>query len=195
MDVGTDTREWDVLGWTAKTGVLNGAEIPFLLSPLQPVDESNNVLAMSVVGSILQHVVPFAATAEVQAPPSASATAMKSNALRLKGVFRTPPLRNAYESRVLQGIWATAPYLHNGSVPTLAELLKPAAERVSTFRLGPAYDRDNVGLAAEQTMFNYTLQTTDCSDRNSGNSRCGHEYGTQLSPAEKRALLEYLKTL
>jgi hypothetical protein len=39
------------------------------------------------------------------------------------------------------------------------------------------------------------LTTTDCSDLNSGNSRCGHEFGTQLSRDEKNALLEYLKTL
>jgi hypothetical protein len=101
----------------------------------------------------------------------------------------------AYEARVLEGIWAAAPYLHNGSVPTLAELLKPAAERVSSFKIGPAYDLANVGLASDQTRFGYTLQTTDCSDRNSGNSRCGHEFGTTLSQDEKKALLEYLKTL
>ena len=95
----------------------------------------------------------------------------------------------------MQGIWAAAPYLHNGSVPTLAELLKPASERVKAFKVGPAYDTVNVGLAVEQTQFNYTLTTTDCSDRNSGNSRCGHEFGTQLSDQEKKALLEYLKTL
>jgi hypothetical protein len=100
-----------------------------------------------------------------------------------------------YESRVLQGIWAAAPYLHNGSVPTLAELLKPAAERVSSFKIGPAYDLINIGLAVDQTKFDYALQTTDCSDRDSGNSRCGHEFGTQLSPDEKKALLEYLKIL
>jgi len=96
---------------------------------------------------------------------------------------------------VLEGVWAVAPYLHNGSVPSLAELLKPAAERVKSFKIGPDYDIENVGLAAQQTKFDYTLQTTDCSDRNSGNSRCGHEYGTKLSPEEKRALLEYLKEL
>jgi hypothetical protein len=96
----------------------------------------------------------------------------------------------------MQGIWAAAPYLHNGSVPTLAELLKPASERIKSFKIGPAYDTVNVGLAVEQSEFNYTLTTTDCTDRNSGNSRCGHEYGTtQLTPAEKKALLEYLKTL
>jgi hypothetical protein len=84
---------------------------------------------------------------------------------------------------------------HNGSVPTLAELLKPADQRVTAFKVGPAYDTVNVGLAVQQTQFNYTLTTTDCSDLNSGNSRCGHEFGTQLSPDEKKALLEYLKTL
>jgi hypothetical protein len=47
----------------------------------------------------------------------------------------------------------------------------------------------------EQTQFDYTLNTTDCQDRNSGNSNCGHEFGTSLTPAEKKALLEYLKTL
>jgi hypothetical protein len=77
----------------------------------------------------------------------------------------------------------------------LAELLKPAAERVKSFKVGPAYDIVNVGLAVEQSKFNYPLQTTDCSDRNSGNSRCGHEFGTTLSVDEKNALLEYLKTL
>lgn len=90
---------------------------------------------------------------------------------------------------------AAAPYLHNGSVPTLVELLKPAAQRVGSFQVGPAYDVQNVGLAAQQSKFDYRLQTTDCSARDSGNSRCGHEYGTGLADSEKRALLEYLKSL
>jgi mono/diheme cytochrome c family protein len=105
------------------------------------------------------------------------------------------PPKGAYEARVMQGIWATAPYLHNGSVPSLVELLKPAAQRVKQFKLGPAYDPDTVGLAAEQTQFDYTVTTTDCSNLNSGSSNCGHEFGTQLSAPEKKALLEYLKTL
>jgi hypothetical protein len=105
------------------------------------------------------------------------------------------PPAGAYEARVLQGIWAAAPYLHNGSVPTLAELLKPAAQRVKQFKIGPAYDPVNVGLAVEQPQFDYTVTTTDCSDLSSGNSNCGHEFGTQLTDSEKKALLEYLKTL
>ena len=96
---------------------------------------------------------------------------------------------------MLQGIWAAAPYLHNGSVPTLADLLKPAAERTPKFKIGQAYDPVNVGLAAEQQQFDFELETTDCSDLNSGASRCGHEFGAGLSADEKKALLEYLKIL
>lgn len=106
-----------------------------------------------------------------------------------------PPSKGSYEAKVMQGIWAAAPYLHNGSVPTLAELLKPAADRVKQFKIGNAYDTVNVGLAVDQTQFNYTLATTNCSNLNSGYSNCGHEFGTRLSAADKKALLEYLKTL
>jgi mono/diheme cytochrome c family protein len=193
QDVGTDTREYDILSWSAQSGVLGGAEIPFVISPLASRDKSINILGLSVVGSILQEYVPLTAR-QAQARPRSTFSFTPETA-DLKGAFLPAPALNAYESRVLQGIWATAPYLHNGSVPTLADLLKPATERPAAFQVGPAYDLVNVGLAADQTVFNYTLKTTDCSDRNSGNSRCGHEYGTQLAPAEKRAVLEYLKML
>jgi hypothetical protein len=111
------------------------------------------------------------------------------------GELTAQPTRDVFEARVMEGIWAAAPYLHNGSVPTLYDLLQPADQRPRSFKIGPAYDKTKVGLAIEQTKFDYTLNTTDCSDRNSGNSRCGHDYGTQLPPEEKKALLEYLKTL
>lgn len=114
-----------------------------------------------------------------------------------KDKFTDPSPMIAYESRVLQGIWAAAPYLHNGSVPTLADLLEPVEKRPVKFRVGPNYDPEKVGLAAEQSRFDYVLKTTDCEGPNiaSGSSRCGHEFGTQLSPHEKAALLEYLKVL
>jgi hypothetical protein len=95
--------------------------------------------------------------------------------------------RGTYEARVLYGIWAAAPYLHDGSVPSLAELLKPAKDRSADFKVGPAYDKDTVGLAADQPKFDYTFHTTGCDKQASGNSRCGHEYGTtQLKPDEKK---------
>jgi hypothetical protein len=197
QDVGTDGREDELLGWTVQTGVLEGVEIPAVTKKLLPVDTAFNVLATSVIGSILQSPFKIAADA---ARPVRPTMALTPRTQELTAAFQprsttavTPSF--PYESRVLAGIWAAAPYLHNGSVPTLAELLKPAADRVASFQVGPAYDIVNVGLAAQQTRFNTTTDTTDCAARNSGNSRCGHEFGAQLSPSEKQALLEYLKTL
>ena len=105
------------------------------------------------------------------------------------------PTINAYEARVLQGVWAAAPYLHNGTVPTLTDLLEPPAQRTKRFKIGPAYDLANVGLAVEQPESDFTLVTTGCEARGSGNSNCGHDFGTHLPEAQKKALLEYLKTL
>ena len=76
-------------------------------------------------------------------------------------------------------------------MPTLAELLKPPAERMPQFNVGAKYDIDNIGLVVTQD--GPPLFLTDCDKLDSGNSRCGHEYGTRLSEQEKKALLEYLK--
>jgi hypothetical protein len=191
LNVGTDTTEYQVLSSTIYTGVLTGQGLP----ALQPVDKAFSTLELAVGGSILQRLNPFKKNDgfEQVADRLLDAPQVQEVATIFKDLTSAP--LNAYESRVLEGIWAAAPYLHNGSVPSLAELLKPAAERTVSFKIGPAYDINNVGLAAEQTKFNYVLTTTGCNDLNTGNSRCGHEYGTWLSPAEKRALLEYLKSL
>ena len=69
------------------------------------------------------------------------------------------------------------------------------AQRVTSFPVGPAYDQVNIGLAASQPGSSYVFQATGCDQLDSGNSNCGHEYGTNLSAANKRALLEYLKVL
>lgn len=205
LDVGTDSREINLLGSQVQTGVLAGASI--FGTPLKPVDSAISVLKIAVAGSILQHYFvlglpggkegepnqlrdtwqPRAASSNNATPGSATANGAPGSATA-GGSF-------PYESRVMEGIWAAAPYLHNGSVPTLTELLTPADQRMSEFMIGPAYDIDKVGLAVQQTKFNFTLKTTDCSDRNSGNSRCGHDYGTSFSAADKKALLEYLKSL
>lgn len=233
QNVGTDTREYGVLGWLADPGVLKGAFVPFVTQPLKQSDKAFNILATSVVGSIVQQTLRNVASPTTQsallanalnAPAPGAANGLKLRRLPpqlrdLEGAYHLAPSQDllnfrieglpipnlaapaaaaptgSYEARVMQGIWAAAPYLHNGSVPTLAELLKPPAQRVKQFKIGPAYDTVNVGLAVDQTMFNQTLATTDCSNLNSGNSNCGHDFGTTLPDADKKALLEYLKTL
>jgi len=75
---------------------------------------------------------------------------------RLSNLFNPPPAvaGAAYESRVLNGIWATAPYLHNGSVPNLWELLKPAKDRRTSFMIGSrVFDPKNVGYDTDQSPF------------------------------------------
>lgn len=198
MDVGTDSREINLLDSQVNTGVLEGERILGVVPPLKRVDSARSVLVLSVAGSILQNYFTLGLkkseagqlreTLQPTAAAAAANGAPDTAAATLSEKFR-------YESRVLQGIWAAAPYLHNGSVPTLSELLTPDAQRVSEFMVGPAYDINKVGLATQQTKFNYTLKTTDCSARDSGNSRCGHNYGTSFSAEDKRALLEYLKSL
>jgi cytochrome c peroxidase len=105
-----------------------------------------------------------------------------------------------YANSPLDGIWLRAPYLHNGSVPTLRDLLQPSANRPKTFYRGyDVYDQKNVGFVtdvAEENGKKFFLYDTD-ENKQPGNSNKGHEgkrYGTELSAAEKDALLEYLKT-
>lgn len=100
---------------------------------------------------------------------------------------------DGYSNQPLDGIWLKAPYLHNGSVPTMRDLLNPPEERPSTFYRGyPVYDFENLGFVAigaeaEQAGFRYDTAET-------GNSNLGHSYGTGLLQQEKDDLLEYLKT-
>jgi WD40 repeat protein/tetratricopeptide (TPR) repeat protein len=103
-----------------------------------------------------------------------------------------------YVARPLAGIWATAPYLHNGSVPTLDDLLRPAPQRPRIFPVGHReYDPVKIGYVSDPAgVPRDQLDRVVYFDvRQPGNSNAGHEYGTALGAEERRALLEYLKTL
>ena len=102
-----------------------------------------------------------------------------------------------YANSPLDGVWLRAPFLHNGSVPTLRDLLEPSAQRPKAFYRGyDVYDQKKVGFVSDvekekgREYFRYNTEEP-------GNSNKGHEgkrYGTELSSAEKDALVEYLKT-
>jgi hypothetical protein len=101
-----------------------------------------------------------------------------------------PGLRGTgkYWAPSLAGVWARSPYLHNGSVRTMQELLTPPADRAKTFRRGSrVYDETQMGYTDEGL---YVLDT-----RTPGNANAGHAYGTGLSAGERDDLIEYLKTL
>ncbi|MCW8108935.1 cytochrome c [Alteromonas ponticola] len=104
---------------------------------------------------------------------------------------------HGYANMPLDGLWLRAPYLHNGSVPTLRDLLKPAAERpVRFYRGNDIFDQQNFGFVSKQ-QHAYARPLFLFDTRIEGNGNQGHEgekYGTLLSSAQKNALIEYLKT-
>ena len=107
----------------------------------------------------------------------------------------------AYKARPLDGAWATAPFLHNGSVPNLYQLLSPQDERARTFYRGTfEFDPAHVGYRTEAFPGGFLYDT-----RITGNHNSGHEFrdgargrgviGRLLQPEERWALIEYLKVL
>jgi mono/diheme cytochrome c family protein len=94
----------------------------------------------------------------------------------------------------LDGIWLRAPYLHNGSVPSLRDLLTPPAQRPELFFRGyDVYDAVNVGFIAQGPEAEKAGTPHDVMRKGNGNQ--GHAFGTDLQNSEIEALLEYLKSL
>ena len=117
-----------------------------------------------------------------------------------------------YRARPLNGVWATAPYLHNGSVPSLYWMLSPQADRPKQFCMGfRDFDPEQVGFRVnpgevQQCRDGETRFSTTNSDGSpiAGNSNLGHSFegkqapgiiGRLLTPEERYELIEYLKTL
>jgi cytochrome c5 len=119
------------------------------------------------------------------------------------GQLDTPRVKAVYRARPLEGIWATAPFLHNGSVPNLYEMLLPANQRSKTFYVkGRTFDPVLVGLLTDpgdpQAFLFDTTKT--------GNSNSGHEFragytgqpadgviGPELTDEQRWSIIEYLK--
>ncbi len=106
-----------------------------------------------------------------------------------------------YRPHPLNGIWASPPYLHNGSVPNLYELLSPYEERSTVFFTGNReYDLERIGYQSGRFHGGFRYDT-----RVEGNSNFGHLFqdggpgdgiiGPSLTPDDRRAIIEYLKTL
>jgi hypothetical protein len=108
-------------------------------------------------------------------------------------VFGSYAKTEGYANLPIDGTWARAPYLHNGSVPTLWDLLQPVEKRpVRFYRGSDLYDPVKLGFVSEgeaakanSFLFDTTVP---------GNSNVGHLWGTQLTDAEKMDLIEFLKT-
>lgn len=134
---------------------------------------------------------------------------LKTNRHVPQDIKTCPPIKPSYKARPLNGIWATAPYLHNGSVPTLWQLLRPK-DRRKTFHVGSReFDHKEVGFKYDESDYGPNDPKFRFNTKLKGNLNTGHTYGKKffqdptkdpdekLTKGEKRtwALIEYLKKL
>jgi hypothetical protein len=190
-DSGTDPRaSSNFFNRTGPSGKLNGVNVNFVpFTPkIAPIADADSMLTNVVIGVILGRVRP--------APPDELANAnFRGNHPR--GAALSQVRQGAlYKGRPLNGIWATAPYLHNGSVPNLDSLLQPASKRPKSFSIGVrTFDPVRVGYLTEAPGFAKFNVNDPNGSPITGNSNAGHEFGANLSEPERAQLLEYLKTL
>jgi hypothetical protein len=132
-------------------------------------------------------------------PEIAPATVAPDKVEQLKGCLADDSPILGYKFRPLTGIWATAPYLHNGSVPTLYDLPLPPSDRPKSFYVGTReFDPVKVGFKTEQSAENSFLFRAfdDQGNPIQGNLNSGHDYNNAgLSAADREALVEYMKGL
>lgn len=198
--VGTDRRMADNFDRrVSATGKLEGAYVKVVGSKLlnspkfKDRARGDDVLSHEVIGAILGS--PFQA-------PEDELTEIEYKRKQFRSmdevVTRSLDGGAAYKARPLNGVWATAPYLHNGSVPTLYHLLLPAKDRPKSFTVGSReFDPKNVGLRTDAPGYPRFKARNDDGTPVGGNSNEGHETDAwaKLNDAERWALVEYLKTL
>ena len=205
------TDEWMACNaWanTGESGALTGIPANYVgtKDPLTSEEPVRALLTTTVKGALIGQKLAFAEAAtqnifgvtplpKVNLPHAAINTPQAAKAQRLKycQANAANPLL-AYKARPLEGIWATAPYLHNGSVPTLYDLLQPPAKRPATFAVGTrAFDPKKVGYDTDPTAAGNSFVFNTALD---GNSNKGHVYGVgAMTETQRRELLEYLKGL
>ena len=190
-DSGTDPRaSTNFFNRTGPSGKLNGVNINFVpFTPkFGPIADADSMVSNEVIGIIL---------GQFKGAPPDELQQMSFRGGRARSAALAVVREGArYKSRPLDGIWATAPYLHNGSVPNLDALLRPAAKRPSSFSIGvKTFDPVRVGYLNRRSGFPAVQRQEFRRDANLGNSNAGHEFGASFSDEERSWMLEYLKTL
>ncbi|HEN8541335.1 TPA: hypothetical protein U8182_003400 [Pseudomonas aeruginosa] len=164
---------------TAALGIFDG-QLPPLISPVpdSPDADSAEATAADAPGALLL---------------AENVAAGSDKARRLEQCLAMTSDLMAYKARPLNGIWASPPYLHNGSVATLYDLLLPPDLRPRTFYTGSVeFDPVNVGYITDAGGANRFLFDSG----KPGNANGGHDYGNaQFNEQQRRALVEYMKTL
>ena len=186
-DVGTDPGQFEDLRPFAITGQLS----PYLPPPYQ----GKEIIPTGVLYSLLQDRILARALGQIKLSEAEAADLHGYREFPLP----TPPL-GVYKSAPRDGVWATPPFLHNGSVPNLYEMLIPAKERTKKFYVGREFDPVKVGLDTSGKSGTFLVDTTL-----RGNSNAGHSFedgprgngiiGPLLTEEQRWAIVEYLKSI
>jgi hypothetical protein len=171
-------------------------------TPIRPLEQMSTMLETTVKGALLakwgeilkQVGRSVLGIQDLPAPPATADADEEPKQAKLNACFAANSPLFAYKGRPLNGVWATAPFLHNGSVPTLHDLLLGPAQRPKSFNVGTReFDPVKVGyVTAPNAQGNGFAFDTSID----GNSNMGHVYGVdKLTEEQRRALLEYMKTL
>ena len=185
--VGTDPSQFEVVRPFAITGQL----APYLPPPFKDKD----IIPTGALYVIAQRAVAERALAELKLDEEQTAN--------IHGYREYPlprPLEGVYKAAPRDGVWATPPFMHNGSVPNLYEMLIPAKQRTKQFYIGHEFDPVKVGLDTSGKSGGFLLDTSL-----RGNSNAGHSFengprgngviGPLLTDSQRWALVEYLKSI
>jgi hypothetical protein len=186
--VGTDPMQFEELRPYVATAHL----APYLPGPLKdkellPQGELYYGLSLSILRTALSSID--------QTPEQT----VEMHGYRELPVPRPSPVPH-YKAAPRDGVWATPPYMHNGSVPNLYEMLLPAAERTKKFCLGRDFDPIKVGVDTSCKSGTYMVDTSLIGSSNSGHSfqngpRGNGVIGPLLTDDERWELVEYLKSI
>jgi hypothetical protein len=188
--VGTDDTQFANPAFDPKPSMLTGKLASFFNGE---AIVSKGEFAKVLQGAIIDHAVE-------RAGPFTPDELIDMNGFANFGVEpRAKPPFRSYKAGPRDGAWATGPFLHNGSVPNIYELLSPASERSKTFHVGRDFDPVKLGIDTSGKSGGYLLDTSLV-----GNSNAGHAFenasgpgviGRALTGAERYAIIEYLKSI
>lgn len=186
--VGTDPMQFEDIRPLAQTAQL----APFLPGPLK----DKPLVPGGELYYGLQESIFHVAVSKIEQTPE---EAVKMHGYRELPVPRPSPVPH-YKAAPRDGVWATPPFMHNGSVPNLYEMLLPAAQRSKTFYLGKEFDPVKVGVDTSGKSGTYLVDTSLIGSSNKGhsfeNAPLGNGViGPLLTDEERWALVEYLKSI
>ena len=186
--VGTDSTQLDGPAFSPTPAYMTGAFAPLFGG--RPIVTGADAKAL-FVGGILKKAI-----SEINWSPEKLEDV--TNYLPPDKKERVPS--QSYKAGPRDGVWATGPFLHNGSVPNLYELLLPAEQRSKTFYVGREFDPVKVGVDTSGNSGRFLFDTTLVGSSNSGHSfenAAGKRgvIGRLLTDDERWALVEYLKSI